>query len=701
MIVHLIVNSHLDPVWLWRREQGIDEVLSTGRTACDLLDRYPELVITRGESWFYEIIEKYAPALFARIRAYVASGRWHIVGGWYIQPDCNLASPETYLAHGRIACGYFRKKFGVSVQTGYNVDSFGHNAMLPSFYAASGIRNYVFMRPMEHEMTLPANDFIWRAPDGKEVLTSRIIGGYGTWKDCHKDSLEYVLKNADSEIGHVMCFWGVGDHGGGPLREELDWVLEHRNDYPGVEIRFSHPDAYFEAVRASGAELPVMEGELQHHAIGCYAAYSRIKREVRETENALIRLDRLLPSAQREAAWKKLLFATFHDIFAGTCIRSGYDDVFDSLGAARESVREAFLKKSRRRNFKLPPKSRQRIIFDNTDAAPFHGFVTFQPSLIERWKSDQPVAFYGAGGRPYPAQMIASPESSVGWKSFVFPMDIPGRGRRILELDYAKSNARSGSVKAAGAGRIGNETVAVELNRTGIASLKRGETEFLAAPPEAVVIPDATDTWSHGINSFADPPSDRFRLKGAWKSTIRGSWLSETAVRSADRDGNSLTWFCRVFDGIPGIQLKLNLNWHSAQKMVKLLIRPAFKVAGRMDGIPGGVLERSLNGEEYPVFNRMTLSGGKHALSIVSRDVFSADVQPDGTVRLTLLRSPYFAHHDPWKTAEFAGNGVTEQGEHEFTVTLLADPSEQEICDEILRQSNPVFCSETTFGLIR
>ncbi|MBO5958604.1 MAG: hypothetical protein J6Q65_00630, partial [Lentisphaeria bacterium] len=62
----------------------------------------------------------------------------------------------------------------MTVQTGYNVDSFGHNAMLPSFYAGAGIRNYIFMRPSTAEMDLPANDFIWRAPDGQEVLTSRI-----------------------------------------------------------------------------------------------------------------------------------------------------------------------------------------------------------------------------------------------------------------------------------------------------------------------------------------------------------------------------------------------------------------------------------------------------------------------------------------------------------------------------------------------
>ncbi len=78
MIVHLILNSHLDPVWYWNRAQGIDEVLSTARTACDILDDYPEIYLTRGEVWFYEIVEQLDPALFERIRRHVASGHWRV-----------------------------------------------------------------------------------------------------------------------------------------------------------------------------------------------------------------------------------------------------------------------------------------------------------------------------------------------------------------------------------------------------------------------------------------------------------------------------------------------------------------------------------------------------------------------------------------------------------------------------------------------
>ena len=58
MIVHIILNSHLDPIWLWRRDQGIDAVLGTAYTGCSILERYPDTHICRGEAWFYEMVEQ-------------------------------------------------------------------------------------------------------------------------------------------------------------------------------------------------------------------------------------------------------------------------------------------------------------------------------------------------------------------------------------------------------------------------------------------------------------------------------------------------------------------------------------------------------------------------------------------------------------------------------------------------------------------
>ena len=180
-VLHVILNSHLDPAWLWSRAQGEDAAVATARTTCDLLDEYPEIRATRGEAWFFETVERFDPATFRRLRRHVADGRLRVVGGWYVQPDCNLASASTYALHARVAGAYFRRTFGVRVRTGLNPDSFGHAATLPDFYAAARIENYLFMRPAPHEKAdLLGEVFRWRGPGGCEVLAARIPIGYAT-----------------------------------------------------------------------------------------------------------------------------------------------------------------------------------------------------------------------------------------------------------------------------------------------------------------------------------------------------------------------------------------------------------------------------------------------------------------------------------------------------------------------------------------
>ena len=110
--VHMIGNAHLDPVWLWRWPAGVGEALATCRTACDLLDDEPDVVFTRGDAWLYERVEALDPGLFARIKAHVAAGRWAVVGGWYVQPDCNLPLAASFRKHMEIGRRHAREKLG-------------------------------------------------------------------------------------------------------------------------------------------------------------------------------------------------------------------------------------------------------------------------------------------------------------------------------------------------------------------------------------------------------------------------------------------------------------------------------------------------------------------------------------------------------------------------------------------------------------
>ena len=100
--VHLLCNSHLDPVWLWEWPEGAGEALSLTRTVCDLCDEFEGFVFNRNEVQFYEWIEEYDQELFERIKQLVRRGQWHIMGGWYLQPDCNMPAVLPFVP--RVTC---------------------------------------------------------------------------------------------------------------------------------------------------------------------------------------------------------------------------------------------------------------------------------------------------------------------------------------------------------------------------------------------------------------------------------------------------------------------------------------------------------------------------------------------------------------------------------------------------------------------
>ena len=79
--VYMIGNAHIDPVWLWRWQEGLAEVLATCRSALDRMNEFPEFVFTRADAATYKWIEDACPEVFDQIRARVKEGRWSVVGG--------------------------------------------------------------------------------------------------------------------------------------------------------------------------------------------------------------------------------------------------------------------------------------------------------------------------------------------------------------------------------------------------------------------------------------------------------------------------------------------------------------------------------------------------------------------------------------------------------------------------------------------
>ena len=101
--LYLVGNSHIDPVWLWRWQDGYSEVLATYRSALDRMKEFDDYKFTSACAVYYEWVEKTDPEMFEEIRARVKEGRWNIVGGWYLQPDCNMPGGESFARHALIS----------------------------------------------------------------------------------------------------------------------------------------------------------------------------------------------------------------------------------------------------------------------------------------------------------------------------------------------------------------------------------------------------------------------------------------------------------------------------------------------------------------------------------------------------------------------------------------------------------------------
>ncbi len=92
--LHVICNSHIDPVWIWRRSSGRTAWVNTAASVIGIMKDFPMVKFACSSAAMYRWIEETNPGLFEQIREMVMLGRWEIVGGWEVQSDVIIARPE-------------------------------------------------------------------------------------------------------------------------------------------------------------------------------------------------------------------------------------------------------------------------------------------------------------------------------------------------------------------------------------------------------------------------------------------------------------------------------------------------------------------------------------------------------------------------------------------------------------------------------
>ncbi|MGY4642312.1 alpha-mannosidase [Cellulomonas sp. URHB0016] len=695
-VVHMVGHAHLDPVWLWPWQEGYQEARATFASVVDRMDEYDDFVFTCDQVVLLEWVEESDPVLFERIRKRVAEGRWVNVGGWWVEPDTNMPMGESLVRQGLHGQRYLQSRFGRAATVGMNVDPFGHCATLPTILRGQGMDSYLFLRPGPHESDFHSTLLVWSGPDGSHVLAYRIPHEYSSGDGSVDGQVDKALAASDTGLPEVMVLYGVGNHGGGPTRANIESI--HRYDRMGTfgTLRMSTPREYLDAVLALGDGvvdgLPRRTGDLQHHAPGCYSAHSGIKAWQQRAQQALLAAERWAavtavrgelryPRDELERAWKRVLFNQFHDVLPGTAIEHAYEDARDELGEATAVAKRVTARSHGvlARQVRIPAQDgAQPLVVLNPHPWPVVSDVELHLGAVRG-----EVHVVDEASRPVVWQLTQSRATTTPASrgALVLRTDVPALGYRVYRVCPGPGPAAPAGTLRSTPTLLENDHVRIELDpaTAWICSYldKATGLDVMAGVDgtrHTQVCADPTDTWGHRVVSYAWPGDAmapvRVTVKehGPLRARLRveRAWGSSTLVEELLLDHDATT-----------VRVDVTLDWREQAHLLKLRVPTVLAEPRATYDIAFGSIERPVDGAEEPGQRWLDLTGtlgGRPAgvtVLVTNKHAYDVSGGDQPSIGITAVRSPVFAWHDPYLLDPEATYTYQDQGVQRFTYVLV------------------------------
>lgn len=669
--VHLIGHAHIDMNWLWLWPETVEVCKNTFSTMIKIMDEYPEFRFSQSQASTYLAVEENYPELFKEIQRRVKSGQWEITGGTWVEGDMNMASGESIVRQILYAKRYFLEKFGVEPEICWEPDTFGHAWTVPQILAKSGIKYYYFCRCGRNEPV-----FWWEAPDGSRVLAYN-RGWYNEHISDRVSSAAFDLAKRYG-VRDGMVVYGVGDHGGGPTREDIKVAigLQRRQVYPAV--RFGTVKGFFEELLSTQKEFPVVRDELNFVFRGCYTSHSDIKKMNRVLENLLPTAEAFsalavsyggkYPASDFVKAWRNTCFNQFHDIFDGTAIHDSYEysrqlynAAFETGKSAVESALKVIVDKIDIRGQGMPVVVFNPLSWTRTDVV--------RVSCPDKFGGRE-VVVTDSKGELMPAEKVrgeivftAEHVPGLGYKTFYVKL-----GGQIEKPTYNEDNV------------LENEFFRVVVDRESGAMTsiydKLAKREVIAPGGKAGLLQLL----------FEDP-----RGMSAWNISRINRTESLERAESVERVSKYVINVRHVFNkstfvqeislqpGLRRIDVKVIADWYEQATrnnegpMLKVVIPVNVNGGKAVFDIPFGSIERPANGDEVPALKWVDVSAEDYGVGLLNDCKYGHDVNGN-EIRLTLLRCSYepdptpdqgrhiirysiYPHAGDWRRADTARRG--------------------------------------------
>lgn len=663
--VHLICNAHIDPIWQWDWQEGVSAVISTFKSAVNLANDF-DYIFCHNEVTVYKYIEEYAPDLFEEIKELVRKGKWHIMGGWYLQPDCTMPSGESFVRQIKTGQKYFKEKFGVVPTTAINFDPFGHTRGLVQIIKKCGQDSYLFMRPFPNQIELPDEQFVWVGFDGSEIKANRTT----VYNSPLGRSVEKIKKDIIKlESPVIASLWGVGNHGGGPSRSDLkqiaEFIVKSRQD--GTEVLHSTPERFFADVNPTEK----FEKSLYSAMPGCYITMSRLKRLHIELENKLYFAEKICsaaainglmdyPAEKLNSVTEDLLNGEFHDVLPGTVIKSGEENGImilhhGLLGAEKMTARAFFAMLATEK----PAREGEYPVFAfNPHPYEFDTEIECEFMLADQNFDTESVSFikvYDDNNNLLTSQVIKEESNiNVDWrKRIIFPAKLKPMSinRFRFEVDYFKQDKE---IKEAYIVKDDHKYIEIDRDTGLLKSFCIDGKEYIHNAFSPVSFDDNADPWAMSaeqLKHIGDNPQD-FKLSKKPQGVF-GGLKSIEVIENGDvflgieaffeKDNSKVQVKYKVYKKRDYADVDVTVFWQDIDKLLRLKVPVSIK--GKLIGQTAyGTDDLFIDGKENVSHRFIAVDNGDECLAVFNNCTYGSMFEND-TLYISLLRGAAYCTH--------------------------------------------------------
>lgn len=331
-------HGHLDVAWLWPLAETERKAVRTLSNQLSLIEEYPDYCFLHSQPHLFSMVRKHNPEVWQRVKAAVAAGKIIPEGGSWVEADMNISGGEALIRqfiHGK---QFIREHFNYESELLWLPDVFGYSGAMPQIMRGCGIRYFATAKIFWNYHggdTFPYNTFTWVGIDGSEIL-AHMMNDYNAVPDPASLINRWKKRVQMDDIEARLFPFGLGDGGGGPARDHLEFA-RRCYDLEGVpQFRFASPVDFFHDLEQQGPPKNRYVGELYFQAHrGVLTSQAKTKAGNRRSEFALRETEflacaasalkqREIPAPALKNAWQQLLLNQFHDILPGSSITRVY-----------------------------------------------------------------------------------------------------------------------------------------------------------------------------------------------------------------------------------------------------------------------------------------------------------------------------------------------------------------------------------------